>query len=414
MKKIKRQLLPLILKFKNAPFLAAVILLISVSATVVIVHADSVQDLQQEIDNLNAENTQNQGALSALQLQASSYQDAINRLQQEVAGVEQSLATNQNTQASLQQQITIDQATITNEKVVLGDDIKAMYVDGQMTTLEMLATSKNLSDFVNASTYRNAVQGKIQSTLTQIAKTQNLLQDQENQVQTLIQAEQVQQAQLNNDESQQNSLLALDQTQQDTYNQQIQSNNSQIKQFQDEQLAELAALEGNVTYGGTGSYPWASAPCLDGPGAGPTCGNYDWGYPYGTAPPYGAPAGPYDPWGYEYRNCTSYVAWKIDSLSSSPIIGSVISDLGNAAQWPSGASARGVPVSYGSNPQYGDAAVDPGGGGWQGHVMYVEAVNGNGSILVSQYNAGEDGTYSMATIAASQVSSLVFIQFPGM
>ena len=61
-----------------------------------------------------------------------------------------------------------------------------------------------------------------------------------------------------------------------------------------------------------------------------------------------------------------------------------------------------------------DAAVDPGGGGWQGHVMFVEQVNSDGSIVVSQYNAGENGTYSVATIDASQVSNLVFVHFPGM
>ena len=415
MKQKRQPLLSIMRKLNDAPILAAVVLVLAVSATVVIVHADSVQDLQQQIDNLNSVNSQTQSSLNNLQLQATSYQDAISVLQQQITGIQSVIASNQAKQIEIQQQITDDQATIAQDKKALGDVIKAMYVDGQMSTLEMLATSKSLSSFVDASTYRNAVQDKIQSTLAEIAQLESQLEVQESQVQQLLQAEQLQQAQLNNDESQQSQLLSMDQTQQANYNQQIQNNSNQIKQLQAQQAAELAILEGTNKYGGSGGYPWSNAPCLDGVNAGPTCGNYDWGYSYyGATPPYGAPLGPYDPWGYEYRNCTSYVAWKIDTLSTSPIIGSLISDLGNAAQWPGGAGHRNIPVNHGSNPQYGDAAVDPGGGGWQGHVMFVEQVNGDGSIVVSQYNAGENGTYSVATIDANQVSNLYFVHFPGM
>jgi surface antigen/peptidoglycan hydrolase CwlO-like protein len=398
-------------KLRKSPLIIGASLLILGSVVIVpFVRADSIQD---QINNLNAQNANAQSTLSSLESSATSYQQVIDSLQAQISSINQAIAASQAQQAQLQAEIQSDIAQIAQQKQVLGSDISAIYVNGQMTTLEELASSNNISDFVNAETYRNAVQNKIQNTLNTINSLEAQQQAQEQQVSQLLLSQKSQQNTLNSDEQAQANLLSYNQQQQAQYNQTLANNNSQIKILQEEQAAQLAALEGRNNYGGTGSYPWANAPCL-GPGGGASCGNYNWGYPSGSSVPLGAPGGYYDPWGYEYRNCTSYVAWKIATTSSSPIINSLISDLGNAAEWPGGASSRGVSVSYGTNPQAGDAAVDPGGGGWQGHVMYVEAVNGDGSIDVSQYNAGEDGTYSTASISASEASNLDFIQFPGM
>jgi surface antigen/peptidoglycan hydrolase CwlO-like protein len=357
-----------------------------------------------QIQSLKNQNAASQSTLSQLQLNAGSYQGAISQLQAQIASMQQLIVSNQAKQADLQQQITTDQAQITSEKQSLGDDIKTMYIDGQTTTIEELATSKNLSDYVDKEEYRTVVQNKINDTINQITTLEGQLQTQKSQVDQLLQTQQTQQTQLDAARAQQSQLLSLNVSQQTQFGQQIASNNSQIKQLQAAQAAAIRKLQGStVTPGGTGGYPWWNASCPFS-GGGASCGNYDWAYDGNS----------YDQWGYEYRNCTSYVAWKIVNTSSSPIITQLISQLGNASSWPSGASRRGVPVSYGDSPQVGDAAVDPGGGGFQGHVMYVERVNGDGSIFVSQYNAQENGTYSTATISASQAATLDFIHFPGM
>jgi surface antigen len=79
--------------------------------------------------------------------------------------------------------------------------------------------------------------------------------------------------------------------------------------------------------------------------------------------------------------------------------------VGNANQWPDDARAAGIPVD--SNPQVGDVAIQY--IGTAGHAMYVEAVNGDGTIQISQYNGDYNGSYSTATVSASGLS---FIHFP--
>ena len=310
----------------------------------------SADQYSQQIQALQQQNSQTQQSIDTLQNQASSYQAQLDQLQEQISGIQANIASTQNQIATVQAQIAANQALLIQEKAVLDDVIKTMYVDGHLTTLEMLATSNNISDFATKEEYQNIVQEKIQDTLASIKATQATLKQQNDQLNEALASQEQMNAQLTSAEQQQNQLLGLNQAQQAQYNQKIQSNQAQIAKLQQEQLAALQVLQGNTSaaVAGGGGYPYGNAVCLE--GSGPSCGDYNWGYP---------PSDYYDQWGYEYRNCTSYVAWKIQSVSSSPVIESLISYLGNASTWPENAAAKGVPVFYGDNPQVGDAVVDP-------------------------------------------------------
>ncbi len=97
-----------------------------------------------------------------------------------------------------------------------------------------------------------------------------------------------------------------------------------------------------------------------------------------------------DPNGYYYRNCTSYAAAKLKQLGYA---GSM-SGLGNAKSWDDIARSRGVGVD--NSPRVGDAAVWDyiGNDSRYGHVAIVEKVYADGSVDVSEYNAGLRGGYT--------------------
>jgi surface antigen len=369
---------------KRAPALAATAFAVLVFVAVPVVHADQFDE---QIKALQSQNAQTQSTVTALQAQANSYQDVINQLQAQISALTQQINTNQAKQASLQAEIIEKQAEIDHQKQVLGDDIKAMYVDGQITTIEQLATSKNLSDFVDKEEYRNAVQKNIQTALAQITALQQQLQAQKVEVDKLLADQKTQEQQLAADQSQQNSLLALNQGQQATYTQQIKSNASQISALRAQQAAENAKLfAGNGSHiiagnNGNDSYPtnWRNA----------------------------SQDSVIDNWGMYNRECVSYTAWKVyQSGRHMPYWGGV----GNANQWDENAAAAGIPVD--GSPRAGDVAIK--NSTPYGHAMYVEHVYSDGSIYISQYNASLNGTYSEAILSASTISAygLVFIHFP--
>lgn len=75
--------------------------------------------------------------------------------------------------------------------------------------------------------------------------------------------------------------------------------------------------------------------------------------------------------------CVSYAAWKVYEA-----YGIYITNWGNASTWAIYASANGYLVD--GNPTPG--SVGAAGGGAYGHVIWVESVNPDGSINVTEYN----------------------------
>jgi surface antigen len=340
-----------------------------------IAHADQFDD---QINALNSQNSSTKGILNGLESQAGSYQAAIGQLQAQIDAVQSQIADNQAQQAQLQQQIIADQQLVDQKKQELSSTIKALYIDGQTSTIEELATSKSLSDYVDKEEYRTAVQNQLNGKIKEIGALQVQLQGKKQQVDQLLVSEKTQNAQLGNDQSQQGQLLAYNQGQQDAYNQQISANSSQIAKLRQAQIAANARFSGGA------------------PGHGPTCGG---GYPsvWCNAPQDSL----IDTWGMYNRECVSYTAFRVAASGRNmPYWGGS----GNANQWPGDARAAGIPVD--TNPTAGSVAISMGGA--FGHAMYVESVNDNGTINISQYNVNLDGRFSTNTISPS---GLYFLHF---
>ena len=109
---------------------------------------------------------------------------------------------------------------------------------------------------------------------------------------------------------------------------------------------------------------------------------------------------------YAFGNCTIYVYNRITQLG-----GHMDLDMGNGQDWGNTGVARGYHVS--TTPKAGTAVsfsagvlgADP----TYGHVAFVERVNEDGSILISEMNAQGLNVVSTRTIQADYVGMLTYI-----
>lgn len=368
-KTIKNQLNRLLLPL--ACLLITAVLSLGI-ATSRLVYADRFDE---QINNLREANSQNQQADGLLEIEEANITAVINRLQGEIAAAEEQIRANETKRSDTNTKIAEAEVELAKQKELLGMNIRAMYIEGDISTLEMLASSKDLSEYMDKQQYRSSVQDKIKMTLDQVTALKLDLKTQKETLDKLIADQQAIQTQLNAQRSEQNRLVGLNQQQQAEYEQTIQGNNAKIADLRRQQIAENARFTRSAkNIPDSSGYPWANAP-----------------FPNSIS----------DPWGMYQRQCVSYTAWKVyKSGRYMPYWGGV----GNANQWDDNARAAGIPVD--GNPRIGDIAVS--NNGYYGHVMYVEAVYDDGTIYVSQYNAGWDGRYSEARIS---VGNLVFIHF---
>ena len=110
-----------------------------------------------------------------------------------------------------------------------------------------------------------------------------------------------------------------------------------------------------------------------------------------------------------FGQCTYYVYNRFAQLGA-PIRTSV---LGNAAEWPANAAAAGYGVS--STPRAGTAIVFQRGVGGAdpvyGHVGFVERVNADGSLFISEMNVQGVNVISTRTIPAGVAAQATYINF---
>ena len=273
-------------------------------------------------------------------------------------------------------QETIDRTNqeLENQKNILRENLKTIYKQGEITPIEVMASSKDLSDFVSQQQYLSAIKRKVDDNIGKIEILKKELDSKKNQLSAQSTQQQGVVDQIAAKRAEQQSILARTQGEESNYRKVIAEDNDKIASLRRQQAAIISSFSSNVRYGGTGGYPWAG---VDFPNS----------YP--------------DPWGMYKRQCVSYTAWKVASTGRNmPYWGG----RGNAYQWPSNARAAGIAVD--GNPRAGDVAISS--AGYYGHAMYVESVLGNGKVRVSQYNANWDGAYSVSDVS---IAGLQFIHF---
>lgn len=341
---------------------------------------EKIKALQQEIDSAN------QKAADAA-ARGNTLQTKLDELNGQLSTIRNQIAINQNKQSQLADEIVKVEAKIIENKQLLASSLKQLYRESTVSSLEMLASSSNLSDFIDKQEQLNKTQSQVASLTDEAERLKASLQSQKQQVDNLIQDQQSIKVTLAEKQAETDKLLTETKGEESAYQSQISAKNSELESQRAAQKAANQAALAPVGGGGTGVT------------LSPGSGDHG-GYPNAW---HNAPQDSLvDSWGMYNRECVSYTAYKVAASGRyMPYWGG----RGNANQWPSNAINAGIPID--GNPRVGDVAISM--AGYYGHAMYVEAVYNNGTIKVSQYNYGVAGEYSEMVIGSA---GLRFIHFP--
>lgn len=343
------------------------------------------RDYEAEINANNQQMQKYQEQADRLGATAATLQEAVNQLNGQIAEIQGYVDASQKKHDDLVAEISQNETLIQRNRKALGNILAEMHINDQVSPLEMLASSKNIGDLLDKQKQRATLRTSLNDKNKEIKRLQKKLEENKKDVENVLRDQQAQRDQLASKTAEQQKLLSDTKNDETTYQKLVGEKRSQIDQIRADQAeANRLALQSsggndtiNVPQGvaGGGGYPgeWANAP-LD-------------AY--------------VDPWGLYTRECVSYVAWKVWSTGRYV---PHFNGAGNANQWPSTTAKHGI--ANGSTPKAGAAAVM--NIGYYGHVMYVEAVNGDGTITVSDYNFAWDGLYRYYTRSASGLTYIYF------
>lgn len=357
-------------------------------------HADQWDD---QISALQQQANQYQAQANQLQQQANTLENKLNDLRAQKAAVEAEIQASQAQFDKLTDQIKQTEQKIAENQDALGATIADLYVDDTISPLEMLASSKNIGDYVDKQTYRSSVQDQLTETIATIKELKTKLENDKKAVQEVLNKQTAQRNTLAAIESEQQRLLDETKGQEAAYQQLVANAQSQMAAARSQQQAYYRALLARSSDGGAsgvvGSFQYTNWSGNMG------CGG---GYPY-----CGAQDSYADPWALYNRECVSYVAWALSARFGKYV--APFNGQGNAYQWPSSAPAYSGAYRV-SSPQPGDAVILPADPNFApvGHAMIVESVSG-GWMHVSQFNMYGTGEFSTMDIRNSGV---IILRFP--
>lgn len=350
--------------------------------------AANAATFDQQIKQLQQNSAQAENNKQQLGHEAANLSETIAALQAEIASLDDQIGQTNGHIDQLNKDIVKAENELTQQRKLLHANVRQMYTDQDTSTLEMLASSKNFSHFLDREHYRENVQEKIDATTKRIEKLNTDLTNEKKSVENTLADQQAMQAHVTDRRAENARLLGLNQEQQLVFQNTLNANQAEIAKLRQQQTADNNK--------GVVSKPAAQQPQVS--VAAPHQAADGSAYPWANVPfPNSLP----DPWGMFKRQCVSYTAWKVASSGRHmPFWGG----RGNAKQWDDNAIAAGIPTD--GNPRVGDVAISNAGA--YGHAMYVEAVHGDGTITVSQYNADWQGHYSVARRSAANLSFIHF------
>lgn len=347
------------------------------------------RDYDAEISAKESEIAAFQAEAARLAGQADSLSVALESIENEKGQIQAQVNVSQTKYDKLIAQIAETNAIIASNQDALGKTIADMYVEGQVTPLEMLASSKNISEFMDKQEYRTSIRNQLTTKISEIKALNLKLNAQKKSTENILSDQKSQRDYLALKEDEHQGLIDQTKGQESAYQDMARSANSEISQLRSLQAAELAArakskggqYSSSEGDGSRGGYPlkWLSAG-LD-------------AY--------------IDDWGMYTRECVSYVAFRVNqAYGNMPYWGG----RGNAWQWAisgwvgyDGTHAKsntgwwhtantqtdGIPT--GNTPKAGSVGVID---GRYGHVVWVESVNADGTVNISQFNNNWSGEYS--------------------
>ncbi len=280
---------------------------------------------------------------------AQTLEGEVERLNSEIAALEDEIVRNQAIADDLNTQINLNQEKLSLQQAALAKLLVDLHFEDEPDAIIMLASSNSLSDFAERQSRQATAKTQIAASAESVRLLKEELEKQKSSIDALIASTELSRNEVTNKRNEQAALIAKYQNDSAAF---AADSAAARETMQQEIAAEIARYNSSGVAGeGYNSYPWADRCPRD---------NVQ-----------------YIVVGGYVCQCTSYAGWKAQEY-----YGVYISSWGNAYSWGDSARRAGYVVNNTPSPHsiaYSTAGI-------YGHVMWVESVNPNGTINLTEYN----------------------------
>ncbi|HEX9595185.1 MAG TPA: hypothetical protein VF996_03600 [Candidatus Saccharimonadales bacterium] len=233
--------------FKLAAYTLIGMTVLLSSLRLVPTQAESTASLQAEIQALQAQISENQTRADELSEQADTLRNKISIIQGEINTTQSKIDVTDLKIKKLNLEIAETEKELEFQKGILAESIRELYKQGDVTTIELLASSDSYSDFISSQEYLSRMKSAIEESAAKVEALKEQLEDERKEQETLREELGGQRQILDNQRAEQQSLLSATEGQEAKYQNLV---NKLKKQQREAENALIAAL-------GSGSYKTA-------------------------------------------------------------------------------------------------------------------------------------------------------------
>lgn len=330
----------------------------------------------------------NRNAVAATQ-SMNLFQAKVSELTAQIQNTEAEIAYTITQVEDLKAQIVVTEKKLNDEQEALAELLVNMHFEGDAEPITILAGSASISDLAEKQARNEVVKRQISATATKVRKAKEELEEDKAKVEALLEEQKEAKASLESTKAEQQALVKKYQNDAAAY-EAIAKEALEAQRIAERKEREAhPELYGGSAYTGYNTYPW-QADCPE---------KQDW---YGTSIN-GVRIGGY------VCECVSYVGWKTYEQYGLYLA------WGNANTWDDNARRYGYTVDH--NPEPGSIGqVDSGS---YGHVWWVESINADGSVNITEYNNATStqlysgvyrwGDFGARTMSAAQARQYNYI-----
>ena len=289
---------------------------------------------------------------------ANLYQAKVSELTAEIARKETEIAQTEAEIKELKIQIAKTEQKLAENQEALVELLVNMHFESDAEPIKVLAGSTSISDLAEKAAREEVVKEQISATAAAIRKAKDDLEEDKEEVENLLAQQEEAKESMLKKRTEQQDLVAKFENDAEAYSEEAKkAQEAQRAAEQAEQEAHPERYRGTASaYSGANTYPWQG----DCPGMQDFYMTYMDGYAMG---------------GYVCE-CVSYAGWKAYEYYG------LYLSWGNAYSWDDAARSVGYVVDHNPAPN----TIGQVDGYPYGHVFWVESVNGDGSINVTEYN----------------------------
>ena len=321
---------------------------------------------------------------AAAEHSANAFQNKVNELTADIASKEAEIADTEAQIKALKAEILAAEKKLAQEQDALAELLVNMHFETDAEPIRILAGASSISDLAERAAREEVVKEQISASATKVKETKAQLEVDKEAVEGLLAQQQSARDALTSKKAEQEELVAKYENDAEAYAEEAKearlAQQAAIREYQE---SHQSYYQGGV-YNGANTYPW-QGDCPDRQDA------------YLT---YVETANGWRKIGGYVCECVSYAGWKAYEAYG------VVVGWGNAYSWDDGARAAGYTVDHLPAP----GTIGQMNDGPYGHVFWVESVEADGSINVTEYNnywsTGQlTGSYHVGDFGARKISA---------